>query len=301
MLKTDVFAHVLTPKFYQAFLAESVDLTAYPFLKNPALTDLAVHQAGVRADVRQVISMANLNPEDFFDPERAAELCQLGNRELSAMVAEYPATYRGAVGMLPMNNIAAAVAMLTAQIQADPHLLGVQLFTTALGKPLTDPAYRPIFEKLAALKLPIWLHPVFDMTKPANNITFSWEYELTQTMYAMVTQGFFQMYPQLKVIVHHAGAMVPYFAGRIDHILPAAQAADFKKFYVDTALLGNSAALQLTVAYYGIEHVMFGTDAPFGSAPNGATDEIVTAIADLHLTAAAQTKLYQTNFETLIN
>lgn len=96
------------------------------------------------------------------------------------------------------------------------------------------------------------------------------------------------------------GALVPFFAGRIDHILPAQQANDFKKFYVDTAILGNPAALGLTIKYYGIDHVLFGTDAPFGIAPAGASCEIGAAIAELGLSVKNLEKIYKDNYYNLL-
>lgn len=64
----------------------------------------------------------------------------------------------------------------------------------------------------------------------------------------------FEECPNIKIIVHHAGAMIPFFAGRIDNIVKDKK-DDFKKFYVDTAILGNSKALELAIDYFGIDRV----------------------------------------------
>ena len=252
----DVFAHVLPPKFYQQLLQLAPELPQkYPFIKMPALSDLTIRQAHFDGRVKQVISNVNLNPEDYTDPTLAAKLCQSGNEELIELVKRYPAMFVGAVAMVPLNNLEATAEILE-QVKKEPKLLGIQLFTRALGKSIADPAFYPVFEKVAALAIPIWLHPVFDERKPDNNIVFSWEYELTQAMLQLVQSDIFTKYPQLKIIVHHAGGMVPYFAERIEHILSAEQTKAFKKFYVDTALLGNHKALELAVAYYGSDQVL---------------------------------------------
>lgn len=190
---------------------------------------------------------------------------------------------------------------LHAQAQAHPELLGIQLFSRHLGKSWADPDFRPVFEAAAQHQVPIWLHPVFDSRKPDNNIIFSWEYEQTQAMLDLVQAGYFQDFPNLKVIVHHAGAMAPYFSGRIDHILPTAQAQDFRRFYVDTALLGNSKALELCVDFFGVDRVLFGTDAPLGLAPAGATELIATAIEAMPLSASDKQKIFSGNATTLFN
>ncbi len=129
------------------------------------------------------------------------------------------------------------------------------------GLTIADEQFRPLFAALAEADVPAWLHPVFDLRKPDNNIVFSWEYELTQAMLQMVQAGLFQEFPNLKVICHHAGAMVPFFWGRVERILPQAQVADMRKFYVDTVILGNTSALELAVATYGVDHVLFGIPA----------------------------------------
>lgn len=69
-----------------------------------------------------------------------------------------------------------------------------------------------------------------------------------------------QLVAEYKDIFLYAVAMIPYFAERINHILGRELAEDFKKFYVDTALLGNPKAIELAIYYFGIEHVLFGTD-----------------------------------------
>ena len=133
-----------------------------------------------------------------------------------------------------------------------------------------------------------------------NNIVFSWEYELTQAMLQMVQAGLFQEFPELKIIVHHAGAMAPFFAGRIDRILPPQQSADFRKFYADTAILGNPRALALTVDFFGADHVVFGTDAPLGILPAGATKEICEAIEAMNVSDEDKQAIFEDNYRRLI-
>lgn len=298
----DVFAHILPPHFYQEMLKYDATIPQqYPFLQNRVLTDIDEQlRYWPQKDLKQVVSFVNVNPEDYVDPATAAQLCHQANQELAATVAQYDDYFAAGVGMLPMNNIAAALQELD-DINAADQLVEVQLFTRHLGKSIADPAFRPVLAHAAQLGLPVLLHPVFDPRKPDNNIVFSWEYELSQAMYQLVLAGIFEDYPQLKVIVHHAGAMAPFFAGRIDHILIAQQAADFKRFYVDAAILSNPAALRFTLDYYGDDHVLFGTDAPFGILPAGATTVIQDALAECDLTPAQLAQVNVGNYQCLVN
>ncbi|MFC6294914.1 amidohydrolase family protein [Lactiplantibacillus daoliensis] len=296
----DVFAHVLPPKFLAKMVAINPKiLDQFPYMKNPLLTDMAKHLVSLPAGHQQVISAVNLNPEDFVDSEQAADLCRSANEEIAAMVQNNRAIFPAGVAMLPMNNIPAALRLIDEQIVGSHELVGVQLFTQALGKPITDAAYEPIFAKLAAIGAPIWLHPVFDTAKTDNNITFSWEYELTQAMNGIVAAKYFRKYPTLKVIVHHAGAMVPFFSERIKYIQSAENYADFKAFYVDTAILGNPKALELAMDFFGNDHVLFGTDSPFGIPPVGPTAIIEQAVNAMRITASQKRQIFSDNWQQL--
>lgn len=268
-----------------------------PFIKHPMLTQPALRNDYLPAGSFQVISAVNVNPEDYVDGDQAAKLCQAANDEIADIVEENP-KFVGGIAMVPMNNITAAVAIIEG-IKSSPALIGVQVFTRALGKSIASSEYDPIFAAAARNNVPLLMHPVFDSQKRENNIVFSWEYELSNAMLQLVQAGTFTKYPDLKMIVHHAGGMVPFFAGRIKHILPVDQAAAFHNFYVDTAILGNSSALKLTVDYFGANHVLFGTDAPLGIAPAGPTQEIITALNEAGLESITLDKIFYQNFEQL--
>ena len=76
--------------------------------------------------------------------------------------------------------------------------------------------------------------------------------------------------------------------------------ADFKKFYVDTAILGNPRALELTASFYGAEHLIFGTDAPLGIPPAGATKEILAAIDEVNVADDVKLAIRQRNILQLV-
>src|SRR5437870_4084659 len=81
-----------------------------------------------------------------------------------------------------------------------------------------------IFDRMASLGLPIWLHPARPAsfpdypgeTRSRYDIwwAFGWPYETTAAMARLVFSGLFDRHPDLKIITHHMGAMLPYFEGR---------------------------------------------------------------------------------------
>src|ERR1035441_924920 len=43
---------------------------------------------------------------------------------------------------------------------------------------------------------------------------FGWPYETSVAMARILFAGYFDRFPDLKIITHHMGAMIPYFSGR---------------------------------------------------------------------------------------
>ncbi|TCD55032.1 amidohydrolase [Alloscardovia theropitheci] len=298
-MKIDAFAHLLLPRFYEKMLAIKPELPQmFPFINHPHLLDFDKRRAAIPKDVKQIVSYVNINPEDYTDPETAANLCVEANNELIQAVESNSDIFAAGIAMIPMNNIPAAQSIIET-VSKSHTLVGIQIFTRALGKSIADPQFRDIFEACARLNVPLWMHPIFDERKPDNNIVFSWEYELTQAMLQLVQVGIYKDFPDLKIIVHHAGAMVPFFRERMRYTMPADQFDDFHKFYVDTALLGNAKALELAEEFYGMDHIVFGTDAPLGIPPAGSTHAIIKAIEELPFVDTDKQKIFSTNIESI--
>jgi predicted TIM-barrel fold metal-dependent hydrolase len=94
--------------------------------------------------------------------------------------------------------------------------------------------------------------------------------DTTRAAYRLVQGGFVRRFPNLRIILSHAGGFVPYASYR----LAAAIAADgkrelpevledFRSFYFDTAISGTPAALPSLLAFAKPGHVLFGSDWPF--------------------------------------
>jgi len=300
-VKLDAFAHVLPTGLLTSIKKDVPNIIEDNlFLQIPSLDDFKIRRQDFPEDFKQIISNVNLNPEDYYDGKLAAEMCWQANEELLQMTTDDSDMFEAAVAMVPMNNIPEALKIIDEQVAKNDKFVGIQLFTRALDKSIASSEYEPVFAAMEKLGLPIWLHPVFDKQKHENNITFSWEYELTQAMYQIVKAGYFEKYPAMKIIVHHAGAMVPFFAERIRRTMSEQEYWDFKKFYVDTAILGNTKALELALDFYGKSHILFGTDAPFAIMPNGATTEIVAAIDQMAVSKDVKQAIYHDNLVRLI-
>ena len=261
-------------------------------------------------DLQQVLSLANPPLEYLGSPAETPDLARMANDGLADLCRRYPERFPTFIASLPMNNIEASLAEIDRAV-SELGAKGVQVFTNVAGAPLSDATYRPIFARMVAHDLPVWVHPMrgpqfSDYTTESaseNEIwfTFGWPYETTACMTRLIYSGLFDELPQLKIITHHMGGMIPYFAGRIglgfrqiffgtsEHnpgadALKRPPAEYFKLLYADTALNGEVAATQCGHAYFGTAHCLFATDAPFdpeqGQTPDRQHDRCGQRAAD---------------------
>ena len=166
----------------------------------------------------------------------------------------------------------------------DLGLKGVLVPTHVHGMAIDK--FSALWARAEKLDVPVWIHPLdleTDICRPYENEynlmhMFGWPYETTLSASRLVFSGTMQKHPRLKVILHHLGAMISFFSGRIMETYPAsgvrvypfvkeltkAPIDYYKMFYCDTAVGGDAGAVRTGVDFFGADHVFFGTDYPFG-------------------------------------
>jgi hypothetical protein len=153
--------------------------------------------------------------------------------------------------------------------------------------------------------LPIWLHPATRAT--GDEPIFGWPYETSNAMLSLVSNGVLRDYPDIKFIVHHAGAMAPFFEQRIRWLFPLRYGlkdiknplADFRKFYCDTAVYGSTPALMCAYEFYGPDHMLFGTDSPLGP-DYGLTSQTIDSIQRMDVPDYEKEKIFSQNAVNLL-
>jgi len=290
----DISAHILPKRYFDRMAQAPQGFYIKKRVTNiPCLVDLDVRfQIMDRyGDYAQVLSLALPPIEEVAASGQSAELARIANEELAALVAKYPRRFPTAVAGLPLDDVDATLRELDYAIRR-LGLRGVQIFTHVNGRPLDHPSFRPVFEAVASLDVPIWLHPARGPstvdypteTKSRYEIwhVFGWTYETTAAMTHMIFGGLFDRFPTLKVITHHLGGGVPFLESRIKGAYDqfGARTADedygallrsmkkhphdyYRMFYADTALYGSIPALECGLAFFGAGHVLFGSDTPF--------------------------------------
>jgi aminocarboxymuconate-semialdehyde decarboxylase len=332
-MKIDIFPHIFPKPFFDR-MCEVVPASRYMQKRTraiPVLTDLDLR---FRIMDRyegyvQVLTLCSPPIEALGGPELAADLARLANDGMAEIVERHPDRFPGFVASLPMNHPAAALREIDRAID-ELGATGVQIFSNVNGEPLDAPAYRPVFERMAARRLPIWMHPA----RPASFAdypgesrssydiwwAFGWPYETTAAMARLVFDGLFERHPDLVIITHHMGAMVPHFEGRVGygldqlgtrtddahdlaaaHRLTGRPVDHFRRFYGDTALFGAAHAMECGLAFFGADHVLFGTDMPFDPERGpGFIRETIAAMERMRATPEDKAKIYEGNARRLL-
>ena len=177
--------------------------------------------------------------------------------------------------------------------------------------------------------MPIFLHPARherfadyrteERSKYEIWWTLGWPYETSTAMARLVFSGAFDRWPNLKVVTHHLGGIVPYVAGRVGHgwdqlgkrtsdedyfallrSLKRRPVDYFKMFYADTAQFGSLASTKCGLDFFGVDHVLFASDCPFEPQPGIYIRETLQVMRGLELPEADLAKICHGNAMRLI-
>ena len=227
-MKIDIFNHI-SPKIYFEKMMEVAPNLAdlgKRVREIPVLVDLDERFRVMDQfdDYAQVICLPGPPLEVVGDLEVSPDLAKAANDGMAEYVAKYPDRFPGFIASMPMNNTDEALKEIDRAIK-DLKAVGVQFFTNVNGKPLDLPEFKPLFAKMVEYDLPIWIHPIRGanfpdyMTEEKSKYeiwwTFGWPYETSVMMARLVFGYYFDEFPNLKIITHHMGGMVPYFEGRV--------------------------------------------------------------------------------------
>ena len=208
------------------------------------------------------------------EPKRGLTLARLVNDEFAEAMVRYPGRF-APLAALPLHDPAASVDELERAV-TQLGLRGALLFSNVNGRSLDDPAYFPLFEKLAQLGVPALIHP----TNPANidaiadyrlTAIVGFLFDTTTAALRLVFAGVLERLPTLKLMLGHLGGTIPYVIERADRGYEAYDecrvhisrppSAYFRQMYYDTVNF-NADALRLALAFAGAERIVFGSDYP---------------------------------------
>lgn len=331
-MKIDLFNHFFPQRFFKQY----IDTGGIRDIGKRVRNIQAIHDLDFRFKVAdefgdgytQFLTLPAPPIEALGTSAESAKAAKIGNDGLAELCQKYPQRFIGFAAAMPMNSTEACLKEIERAV-TQLGARGIQIYTNVQGKPLDAPEFRPIFEEAARRDLAILMHPTRGADFPDYKSedkslyeiwwTLGWPYETSVAMSRIVFSGILENLPNLKIVTHHLGGMVPYFEGRVgygwDQLGTRTSDIDYKSllksmkkrpieylkmFYGDTALFGGRAGTVCGLDFFGIDHVLFASDTPFEPEPGLFIRETIKVIDSLELNAGDREKLYFRNAQRLL-
>jgi uncharacterized protein len=333
-MRIDAYTHFFPKKFFDKLDDVAADYKdiGKRVRSLPALYDLDVRKKIVdgHKDYQQILSYTQPPIELIAKtPAQIDEFCRIINDGFAELIAKEKDHFPGWVAQV---SLAAADAGVGEAERAVKELgaLGVQIYTNVAGRPLDRPEYLPFWDKMSELGIPVWLHPARGAEMPdylseQTSLyeiwwTFGWSYETATAMMRLVYAKIMDNHPDLKIITHHFGGIVPMLEGRIGpgNDVMGSRTSDkdyvtlrkslkkrvldyFKEdFWADTAVFTGEPATKAGLEFFPPDKIVFASDCPYD--PEGGTmypRETLRILEKLNLSKADQDRIYFKNLEAV--
>ncbi len=243
------------------------------------------HMDACGVDV-QVLSFTSPGPQAFAANE-AIPMAQDANDRLAAAVKKHPTRFAG-FAALPTADPKAAADELERTVK-QYGFKGAMIHGHQQGEFLDERKYWPIWERAAALDVPIYLHPALPHPKAVEAYfggyediaRAGWGFAVDTSIHFLriLFAGVFDAYPGLKIILGHLGEGLPFAMHRLnEHTWRAAQRRGLKKSPLDyirdnlvVTTSGNwyEPAFVCTLLALGADKIIFAIDWPYEANKTG--------------------------------
>jgi 2,3-dihydroxybenzoate decarboxylase len=261
----------------------------------------------------QVLSLANPGLQKM-DAETAVRLASGANDRLAEVVRGHPDRFAGFAAIPTPDPKAAADELERTVTRHD--FKGALVNGLTNGAFLDDKRFWPIFERAAALDVPLYMHPAIPhpavieayykdyVDEYPSLLRAAWGFtvETATQGIRLVLSGVFDKYPGLKIILGHMGEGLPFYLWRISMGLgrDGKSGKSFRDtfcehFYITTSGFFSDPALLCCMMEMGIDRILFSVDYPFVDNPPGAK-----WLETLPLSAEDQVKLLSGNAKRLL-
>ncbi|HEV7422440.1 MAG TPA: amidohydrolase family protein [Mycobacterium sp.] len=258
----------------------------------------------------QILSLTSPGVQRIADTAEAVTAARDVNDFLASVVRAHPDRFAG-MATLATQEPAEAVAELERAV-VELGMRGVLINGHANGVYLDDRRYWPLWDKVAELDVPVYLHPADPMVPWSTTeghpeligATWGWAFETGTHVLRLVMAGLFDAFPSLKIIVGHMGEMLPYGLWRLDdryELLGSPCALTHppsyyvkRNVYVTTAGVNSYEPFQCVHSVMGIDHILFSVDYPYQYA-----DQAVAFTDSLPIGDFERELLYHGNAERL--
>ena len=283
----DIHAHYYPQSYFDLFNAEGFNsefrMTEQGFFfKTPTQTsgplprkfiDLQERLADMDAQGVKIHALSLTGPMTYWvHGKLSLDLSRTWNDAAIAAHQAYPDRFL-VLATLPMLDPDLAIDELN-RVAKMPGVRGVCMGTYIDGHDLDDPLFEPIFARIEALDLPVFLHPLAPFlggkrVQPfslANLVAFPMDTAIAACH--LIFGGVLDRHPKLHVSLPHAGGVLPNLIGRLDHgwkVIPAAKkcaetpSAYLQRFTYDI-IAHSKPMLEYVISQVGVDRVMLGSD-----------------------------------------
>lgn len=248
--------------------------------------DLETRLAAMDEQKLQAHAMSLSQPLTYWaNADLAQRLSEVYNDALAAAHEKHPTRLYG-LATLPMHvpGLAAAEAERAAKL---PGMKGFYVATQVNGKDLSDASFFPVYERIEALGLPLFLHPVhvlaherltpFYLTNLLGN-----PFESAVAAAHLVFGGVLDRFPRLTVVLPHAGGAFPWLVWRLKRgwekrpelkNIPHSPADYLRRFYYDTVGYSDH-VIDYLARVIGTDRILMGSDYCFPIAYEQPVDVV---------------------------
>jgi len=204
--------------------------------------------------------------------ELQAGMARKVNEYTADLVSKNPSRF-GLFATLPMPHVEESLAEIEFALDV-LHADGIILFSNYGDNYLGDAQFLPLWQELDNRKAVVFIHPglpILPMQGIAGPLV-DYPFATTRVAVQLVLNGIISRFPNVKIILAHAGGFVPYAVHRfveLAHVFRTDASnheellKSFRTFYYDTALASSPTSLPSLTAFAKREHVLFGSDYPF--------------------------------------
>ena len=154
----------------------------------------------------------------WADDDLAVRLCVAFNDAVAEAHRRHPDRFIG-FACLPLQNARLAAEELERAAKL-PGIRGLYMATAVRDRELSDRSFFPVYERAAALGLPIFLHPMMINNERLKQFylvnLLGNPFETAIAASHLIFGGVMDAFPQLEVSLPHAGGALPILRGRLD-------------------------------------------------------------------------------------
>ena len=228
-----------------------------------------------------ILSMGHPVHPYVQDQSQVGPVCREINEETAKIRDDHPDKIGFLATLPPMDRAETCVEEVRYaldELKAD----GVIIFSSYTKRYLGHPDFRAVWAELNRRKAVVLIHPGFEGMDPIEEprhfapTVIDWTHETTRTAVHLITTGVTRQFPDVKIILSHAGGTLPYVVRRAANLCCRIRLVDMteeefveeaRSFYIDVAFSAHDPQLRLLREFVKPGHVLFGSDYPWEHGP----------------------------------